>query len=285
LQSQILLTGITTSSFANPIVVSHDFGIVNLACASEGAACAPDILPGPRQQSATCSRTSSTAATARWFDVVWDFTFDASPFLSIASMTMQVDVVGFLGAYPGNIGPAGQLGNFFAIDGVPIFPFLVNTDGRDSHVFAIPTLAAGSHQFSVQAYDPAFSPGGNFEGWGGVDFARLTVSGETAAAGCSSGTRVAAASGFRHRGHRPRSIPENTEIVRTFRPPESPVPAWENPCHRNAGGRDRKIDVSRHVGGELAGCPIAEVVDHSAIAEVRRAGRVQILVHLDQLVA
>jgi hypothetical protein len=176
-----LLTGITTSSFANPIVVNHDFGIVDLACASEGAACAPDILPGTASAVGNVFTNIFNGGYRAGGRVVWDFTFDASPFLSIASMTMQVDVVGFLGAYPGNIGPAGQLGNFFAIDGVPIFPFLVNTDGRDSHVFAIPTLAAGSHQFSVQAYDPAFSPGGNFEGWGGVDFARLTVSGETAA--------------------------------------------------------------------------------------------------------
>jgi len=173
-----MLTGFSATSTASPVTVQYDFGAINLACASEGAPCPQDVLPGTSSVAGNVYVNVFNGGYRAGGRVTWDFNFDPSPFASISSMTMQVDVVGLYGNYPGNIGPGGQLGNFFAIDGVPFFPFLTNTDGRDSYTFSIPILAAGAHQFTVQAYDPAFSSGGNFEGWGGVDFARLSVAGE-----------------------------------------------------------------------------------------------------------
>lgn len=182
LAAAVLIVSDATPILAAPITINYDFGVIDLACTSEGAACPQDILPGTSSAVGNVYTNIFNGGYRAGGRVDWDFTFDTSPFASISAITMQIDVVGLWGAYPGNIGPGGQLGNFFAIDGVPLVPFLLNTDGRDSHLFAIPSLSAGAHVFTVQVYDPAFSPGPFFEGWGGVDFARLSVTGETAAA-------------------------------------------------------------------------------------------------------
>ncbi len=90
---------------------------------------------------------------------------------------MDVLVVGFFQGFTANIDPAiGQIGDYFAIDGVPFAPFLDVTDGRDHGIFDLTTsLSAGPHTFSVVAFsDP---PGPNLEGWAGVDIATLAVTG------------------------------------------------------------------------------------------------------------
>jgi hypothetical protein len=171
----LILFGVAGAS-AGPITATYDFGVVNLACTSEHAVCAQDVLPGfPSSVVGNVYTNVFNGGYRAGGRVVWDVVFDASPFASVMSMSLQVDVVGLWGQYPGNINPQAQTGNYLAIDGVPFAPFLGNTDGRDSHVFSIPILSAGAHQFSVWAYD---NPSARFEGWGGVDFARLTVDGD-----------------------------------------------------------------------------------------------------------
>jgi hypothetical protein len=112
--------------------------------------------------------------------VSWGFDFDRSPFASITSISLDVLVVGFWGAYPGNIDPvAGQIGDYLAIDGLPYAPFRNMTDGRDLRTFALPTtFAAGPHTMSVVAYEP-YASYNWYEGWAGVDYATLTVVGES----------------------------------------------------------------------------------------------------------
>ena len=164
------------ASAAAPITVTYDFGVMNPACTWEHADCPPDIVVEPHSVAGTVYTNVFNGGYRAGGHVLWGFVFDASPFAAVTSMTLRVDVVGFWQQYPGNINPlAGQVGNYLAIDGVPFTPFLNNTDGLDSHTFSIPVLSAGAHQFSVWAYD---RPGAMYEGWGGVDFARLTVVGE-----------------------------------------------------------------------------------------------------------
>jgi len=169
-------------SSAAPITVVYDFGVVNGTCTTESAACPQDILAGTTPSVVGSVFTNVFNGGYRAGGrVAWDVLFDASPFAAITSMTLRVDVIGLYSQYPGNIDPsAGQLGNYLAIDGVRVEPFLFNTDGLDSYVFSIPILSAGPHQFSVWAYDR--STGQNHEGWGGVDFARLTVEGDSTGA-------------------------------------------------------------------------------------------------------
>ena len=135
---------------ASPITSVITFGQINLNCTGEmDADCqAQDLLPGP--QSITDSGHGVNNVFTNIFNggyrpgggVIWDFDFDAADFDSISAMTLQVDVVGLVECYPGNIDPQqGQIGNYLAIDGVPFAPFVGNTDGRDSHTFAIPILS------------------------------------------------------------------------------------------------------------------------------------------------
>jgi len=94
---------------------------------------------------------------------------------------MDVLVVGLFPRYTGNVDSnSGQIGNYFAIDGVPFAPLLGVTDGRDSGIFDLTaSLSVGPHTFSVVAFDRP--PGPNYEGWAGVDIATLTVTGEDSA--------------------------------------------------------------------------------------------------------
>ncbi|HEX2731270.1 MAG TPA: hypothetical protein VHM70_06690 [Polyangiaceae bacterium] len=185
-------TGLTTSSQvgtnsdadvpgdvdAGPVLTqTFEFGVPDPGCASEGASCAQDVLPGTSSVEGSVFVNVFNGGYRAGGHVSWDFSFDDSLFASVTSMTMSVTIVGFLGAYLGNIdADAGQIGNYFAIDDVPVEPILDNSDARDTHVFAIPILSPGAHTFSVWAYDQP--PGPNYEGWGGVDMATLTVQGK-----------------------------------------------------------------------------------------------------------
>jgi len=166
-------------SAAGTIMLTYDCGVMNTACTGESVACPQDILPGfPNSVVGSVYTNVFNGGYRAGGNVQWDFTFDASPFTTVDFMVLRVDVVGLYEGYAGNIDPdAGQIGNYLAIDGVPFAPFLDNTDHLDSHALTIPVLSAGPHLFSVWAYD---DPRAKYEGWGGVDFARLTVWGESA---------------------------------------------------------------------------------------------------------
>jgi hypothetical protein len=62
---------------------------------------------------------------------------------------MDVLVVGFFQGFTANIDPSrGQIGDYFAIDGVPFAPFLNVTDGRDHGIFGLTgNLTPGPHTF------------------------------------------------------------------------------------------------------------------------------------------
>src|SRR4051812_49470648 len=102
---------IPATSHASPITSVITFGQINLDCTGEmDADCAAqDLLPGA--QSITNSGYGTGNVFTNIFNggyrpggaVIWDFTFDASDFDSISAMTLQVDVVGFVDCYPGNI--------------------------------------------------------------------------------------------------------------------------------------------------------------------------------------
>lgn len=167
LAAAALLTVALPSAEATPLVEITTWGTEDTACTSEGATCSADSAFSP-----------STGGYRAGGSVSWDFTFDPSAFVSISSIKLEVLVVGFFKEYPGNIDPGlGQIGNYIAVDGISFAPFLDMTDGRDLREFILTALVAGPHTFSVVAYEP---PGDKYEGWGGVDWARLTVTGESA---------------------------------------------------------------------------------------------------------
>ncbi len=144
-----------------------EWGTIDPKCTSEQAPCID-------QPAFTPSKGGYRAGG----HVAWSFSLVTSDFSSISSMQLQVTAIGLWGAYPGNIDPShGQLGNYLAIDGVPYTPFLNTTDGRDTRIFNIPILSAGQHTFAVFAYEP---PGPDYDGWAGIDYAKLTITGLSA---------------------------------------------------------------------------------------------------------
>ncbi len=149
------------------------FGTIDPGCTFEHANCADDFAFTP-------SDGHSFGGYRQGGSVSWNFNFNTSAFTSISKITMDVLVVGFFQGFTANIDPAkGQIGDYFASDGVPFAPFLNVTDGRDHGIFDLTTsLAAGPHTFSVVAFSEP--PGPNLEGWAGVDIATLTVTGQSA---------------------------------------------------------------------------------------------------------
>ncbi len=148
------------------------FGTLDPGCTFEHADCANDFAFTP-------SDGHTFGGYRIGGNVSWNFNFDPSAFTSISKITMDVLVVGFFQDYTGNIDPAkGQIGDYFAIDGVPFAPFLNVTDHRDHGIFDLTTsLTPGPHTFSVVAFD---FPGPDIEGWAGVDIATLTIIGQSA---------------------------------------------------------------------------------------------------------
>ncbi len=164
-----LSLAVNLPAYAGPVTQVTHWGTVDPGCTNEWAACATDP-----------AFTPPTGGYRAGGSVSWSFSFDRSGFSSVSSIQLDVLVVGFWGSYPGNIdAAAGQLGDYLAIDGAPFAPFLGMTDGRDLRTFSLSAdLAAGPHTFSVVAYD---DPWRNYEGWAGVDYATLTVTGMAAA--------------------------------------------------------------------------------------------------------
>lgn len=159
---------------ADPLTEVFSWGTLDPGCTSERAVCANDFAFTP-------SDGHTFGGYRAGGSVSWGFNFDTSAFASISNITMDVLVVGFFQGFTGNIDPSnGQIGDYFAIDGVPFAPFLHVTDQRDHGIFDLTTsLAGGPHTFSVVAFDDP--PGPNLEGWAGVDVATMTVTGESAA--------------------------------------------------------------------------------------------------------
>lgn len=143
------------------------FGSIDPACTHEGAPCQADA-----------AFTPGFGGYRAGGSVSWSYHF-SPPADPVTSIYMDVLVVGLFGSYPGNIDPnAGQLGNYFALNGTPFFAFTQNTDGRDLYSIQLPGLVAGLNTFSVVAYSSSQGP--RHEGWAGVDYAVLTIN--TAAA-------------------------------------------------------------------------------------------------------
>ncbi len=157
------------------------FGTLDPGCTFEHADCANDFAFTP-------SDGHAFGGYRIGGNVSWDFNFDPSAFTSISKITMDVLVVGFYQGFTANSDPAkGQIGDYFAIDGVPFAPFLNVTDHRDHGIFDLSTsLTPGPHTFSVVAFD--IPPGPNLEGWAGVDIATLTITGQSAGPVPESGT-------------------------------------------------------------------------------------------------
>jgi len=156
------LSAIAATVQAAPLSQITEWGTLDPSCTGEGVTCAADP-----------AFTPSFGGYRAGGSVSWGFTFDPSAFASISSLELEVLVVGFY--FEGNASPPAPLGNYLAIDAVPFAPFLNVTDHRDTRTFTLPVLSAGPHTFSVVAFSN--------EGWAGVDFARLTVTGESTAQG------------------------------------------------------------------------------------------------------
>ncbi len=165
-----------SAALASPLTSVTTWGTLDPGCTSEHATCATDPAFSP---SSGGYRAGGSVSWGDPLNPASPFVFDTSAFGSISSITLEVLVVGFYPPYQGNIDSSGgqQIGNYLAIDGTPFAPFLNMTDGRDTRVFDLTgVLSPGSHTFSVVAYQP---PGPNYEGWAGVDIAKLTVVGDT----------------------------------------------------------------------------------------------------------
>ena len=178
----ILLWAVTPlCARANSLTQVTTFGTLDPGCTFEMAVCANDFAFTP-------SDGHTFGGYRIGGSVSWNFNFDPLAFTSISKITMDVLVVGFFQGFTANIDPAkGQIGDYFAIDGVPFAPFLNVTDHRDHGIFDLTTeLSPGPHTFSVVAFD--IPPGPNLEGWAGVDIATLTVTGESAGPVPESGT-------------------------------------------------------------------------------------------------
>jgi hypothetical protein len=178
LSATLLLVAVSASaSVAATITSVTEWGTLNPTCTTEGSSCSVDPAFNPSTGGYRAGGSVSWGDPANPLN---QFVFDTSAFSSITSIALEVLVVGFYTEYQGNIDPsAGQTGNYLAINGTPIAPFLGMTDGRDTRTFDLTTiLADGLYTFSVVAYTEG--PSGNkHEGWAGVDFARLTVIGES----------------------------------------------------------------------------------------------------------
>lgn len=169
----VMAIAIAGSASATTLTQVFNWGTLDPGCTSEHAVCANDYAFTP-------SDGVTYGGYRAGGSVSWSFNFDTSAFSSISGITMDVLVVGFWEGYTGNADPKnGQIGDYFALDGVPFAPFLGVTDGRDHGIFDLTTsLSPGPHTFSVVAFDDP--PGPNYEGWAGVDVATLTVTGESA---------------------------------------------------------------------------------------------------------
>ncbi len=167
---------LASAAQAAPIVQVTNWGTANPTCVNEGTACPADPAFNP---SAGGYRAGGSVSWGDPTNPANPFVFDTSAFGSITSITLEVLIIGML--YTGNINPAGgaEVGNYLAIDGTPFAPVTGTTDGRDLVSFNLAGLTPGSHTFSVFAYGPTTT---KYEGWGGVDFATLTVRGESVVA-------------------------------------------------------------------------------------------------------
>lgn len=164
----MVLIILTPTVNASPLTQVTEWGTIDPTCTWEHSACVADPAFDP-----------SFGGYRAGGSVSWDFTFDPSSFSSISSIQLEVIVVGFVNYYPGNIDPSmGQLGNYLAIDDIPFAPFLQMTDGRDTRLIDLTAhgLTPGYHKFTVVAYS---DPNAKYEGWAGVDYSKLTVTGDT----------------------------------------------------------------------------------------------------------